>query len=287
MLPCTRICLAGFVALVLTGPSRMQAQTITFNGASADINFFYDSSADTWATVFRAKGTVGQPTTTDATGLTDPFNSSSTPATWPNIVGNIVPGTAGHTGDYVFTTLNINLNTSTTLVVSPVTFYLSPAAGSPFFAPTDPGGGVPDLGIRTRLRENPGPADQFASFNLTLNLASSTFDGNPLTDPGSPHVGLFHWDAFSNPISLINTQTSTLTANFGNFAHVHRNWGFSQYGTYSLAFDIEGVGGTYGPTASGSSFTMNFHVIPEPSTIVLMLGGLGVAWWLRKKRSLP
>jgi hypothetical protein len=285
---------AGICLALVGGPfgSTGKAQAlIDVTGASADVTFYYDSVADTWATVFRAKGTTGQPTTTVASGLTAPFNSISTPATWTGLVGYVEATTPGHTGDYVYTTLTVQLPTVATLNVGPTTFFISPASGSPFFNPTDPGGTVPDIGIRTRLRENEvamgsgsdPAANQFASFDMTLNLSASTWNSLALDDAGAPEVGLFHWDTFNNPVALINTDTSTLTANFGNYAHVHRNWGFSQYGNYSLVFDIAGVGGTYGATASTSSFTMNFNVIPEPSTGILLFGGLGLAALLRKR----
>jgi len=76
---------------------------------------------------------------------------------------------------------------------------------------------------------------------------------------------------------MIDTAASTLTANFGNFAHLHRNFGFSDSGNYLLNFDIAGVGGTYGGSASTGNFSMGFNVtaVPEPATTGLLAAGLG------------
>jgi surface-anchored protein len=247
---------------------------INFSGGGADLTFFYDSQADSWATVFRAKGTAGQPTTAIASGLTSAFNSTSTPATWTGIVGNVVAGTNGHTGDYTFSSLTTSISTSTSILVGSTNYFVAAASGSPFLA-----SGTADLGIRTRLREDEvamGDIDgntesnQFDSFNLVLELGASTFNGNALD--GNAHISLLFWDSFENPIALIDTANSSLTANFGNNAHVHRNWGFSEYGTYELVFDLQGVGGTYGGSASTGTTSMTFEVVPEPATFALISG---------------
>ena len=77
---------------------------------------------------------------------------------------------------------------------------------------------------------------------------------------------------------MIDSANSQLTANFVNFGHFHRNWGFSQSGEYALAFDVQGVGGTYGSTAGTASFVLGFNVtaIPEPSSLTLIAAGAGL-----------
>jgi surface-anchored protein len=271
------------------------AVPITFNGGGADLTFYYDSTDNSWATVFRAKGTEGQPTTATATGLTAPFNSTSTPATWAGTVGNVVPAANGDTGDYTFTTLTTNIATATQRSVTTsgtTTSYYVASASNSTINPTTP---TADLGIRTRLRQNltgtstsvPPATDQFASFNLTLNPAASTFNGSPLVGSGA-FVSLLHWDANSDPVAMIDSAAGLLTANFGNYAHVHRNWGFSQYGEYSLAFNLQGVGGTYGDTAAIGTTTIGFvTAVPEPGTVSLaalgLLGAAGGFRWLRRR----
>ncbi len=275
--------LLALLGILLLAAPRVQAANIVFEDEEGDLTFFYYSVANTWATVFRAKGNAGQPTTTEATGLTAPFNLSSTPATWTGIVGNVVAANNGDTGDYTFTTLTTEVNTATTVALGAVNYLVSSAEGSPFLE-----GAGADLGIRMRLRENFGSGDvnQFASFNLTLNPAASTFNGGPLV--GNANVSLINWDVTETPIAQIDSATGLLTANFGNYEHVHRNWGFSRYGDYSLAFDLVGVGGTYGSTASVGTTTLNFAVaVPEPGTVSLavlgLLGAAGGFRWLRRR----
>jgi len=227
------------------------AGNIQFNGGGADINFFYESAQDRWDVVLRNKGT------TVATGLS-PSNEYAG-----------FTGIVGLGDDYTFSSLTTNIATSQTATVGSTTYLISSATGSPLNAT----GNSPDLGVRTRLREDfgSGVVQQFDDFNLTLNVGASTFNGNPLA--GNAHVSLLHWDLAENPVAMIDTATSQLTGTFENYDHVHRNWGFSEEGVYDLHFDISGVGGAYGATAGTGSFNMEFNVIPEPSTVMLLLAG--------------
>jgi len=278
----------GGLAIATAQPAA-QAQNIVFDAptgsltSGADITWYYESATETWHTVFRAKGTAGQPTTTNVSGLTNPY------AGFTGIVGNQQPAVAGDTGDYLFDTLTLNINTTTQVTVGATNYFIASASGSPLLG----SGFTPDLGIRTRLRENEvalgtGPntaANQFDSFNLTLNLGLSTFNNVALNTLGSPNVSLLFWDAFDDPDPLIDTATNTLTGNFSNYAHVHRNWGFSEYGTYDLVFDIQGVGGTYGATAPIGQTSITFNVVPEPGTGLLLLVGLGAAALVRRRQN--
>ena len=260
----------------------------------ADLTFFYNSVGNTWVTTFRSKGTdVGQPTTTNASGLTTPFTldpTASTPAPWDGIVGVESPNGPDQRGDYLFSSLTTNVLTTKQVQVGAINYFVATASGSPF-NPTTP---TADLGIRTRLRENftdndpnvPPATNQFASFNLTLNPVGSTFNGTRLDQSGA-FVSLLHWSG-NDPVAVIDSAASQLTANFGNYAHVHRNWGFSQYGTYELAFNLEGVGGTYGDTAAIGTTTLGFvAAVPEPGTVSLaalgLLGAAGGFRWLRRR----
>lgn len=274
----TTLLTGAALAVLVHQPVPASASTIVFTNNGADLTFYYNSVADSWATVLRAKGTTGQPTTTGASGLTAPFNSLSTPATWTGIVGNIVPAVNGDTGDYTFTSLNPVFNTTSQVQVGAINYYVSAASGSPFNT------SGADLGIRTRLRESlpdeTPNTNQFDSFNLTLNLGASTFNGNPLGTSGA-FVSLLGWNAFDEPVAMFDSALDQLTANFSNYDHVHRNWGFSEYGSYVLAFDLEGVGGLYGPTASTGSTVVTFDVVPEPSTYALLATALGFGTLLR------
>ncbi len=241
---------------------------INFSGGAADITFFYESQtgpSGTWHTVLREKGT------TVATGLDNSF--------------------AGFTGivdagdDWTFTTLTTSISTTTSVLVGATNYFVAAASGSPFLA-----SGIADLGIRTRLRENEvalgigtnTAANQFDSFNLTLNLGASTFNGDPLA--GNAAVSLLHWNTFDEPLPLIDSANSLLTANFTNWGHIHRNWGFSEYGNYELVFTLQGVGGTYGATASTGSTTLSFEVVPEPATYALFTGLLALGLICYRRR---
>lgn len=256
------------------------AQNIELNGGSADIFFLYNSVADVWNTVFRVK------TSTDATGLTSPFNTTSTPSTWDGILGNSIPSAAGENGDHIYETLTVNLDVTQMLTVDGTDFFYSDANGQ--FTNNVP---TADLGIRIRLREDEVAMgdplgdenlDQFDNFTFTINTELSTFNGVALEDT-SAHVSLFESDTFGNPVALFNSAENELTGTFDNiWTHQHRNWGFSEYGEYSIVLDVRGQGGEYGD--SDHQATIGFNVIPEPSTFALVLVGLGFGGFIRKKR---
>lgn len=264
----------------LTAPA--SAQDINLNSGSGDIFFLYQSELDQWHTVFRAKGTPGEPSTSGATGLTNPFQSFiGAPAG-----AVIVPAQAGDTGDHIYDNLIVNLALTQTVNVGGTDFFFSNASGH--FTNNVP---APDLGIRIRLREdevalgNPEGdplAHQFTNFIFTVNMELSTFNGTPLENT-SAHVSLLAKGDFDVPVPLFNTAEDELTATFNSInTHQHRNWGFSEYGAYALVLDVRGQGGTYGD--SDHQTTINFNVIPEPSTLVLVMMGLGFGSWLRMRR---
>lgn len=258
------LALMGFAAIL----PLLHAQNIVMDGSggSGDIFFLYESAADTWHTVFRAKGTAGEPSTTSASGLTSPF------AGFTGALGTEITATPGNTGDYNFSSLTVNVNTSTTVTIGPTPFFIT--HNGQFQNP-----GAPDLGMRIRLREDQdemdigsGTAvDQFDNFTFSLNNALSTFNGTPLQDT-SAHVAFFGNDGLDNPVVLFNSDQNDLTGTFNNiWTHQHRNWGFSQHGQYAVVLDVQGVGGLYGD--SDHQATINFNVIPEPSTLLLLAGG--------------
>ena len=256
-----RYCLAAGLVLGcgLLPISSARAADIVFTEGEGDVTFFYESQNQTWHTVFREKGE------TTATGLDSPFLGFT--------------GLVGLGTDFNFSSLTTVINTNTSVSSGGTSFFVSSAEGSSIFDE-----GTTDLGIRMRLREDFGTVEnQFGSFNLTLNVAGSTFNGNPLAGSGA-EVSLLSWDAFQNPVPLINTADSLLTANLPNYEHIHRHWGFSEYGTYDLAFDFAGVGGLYGSSAPGGSTRLSFSVVPEPSGLAMI--GLSVGCLaLRRRRS--
>jgi hypothetical protein len=212
-----------------------------------------------------------------ATGLDTPFTG------FTGIVGLTNPST-----DFSFNTLTTKVITNTSVNVGGTDFNVTSASGSPLFGPTSPGA-TADLGIRTRLRENfgSGNVDQFASLKLGLNVGASTFNGNPLGGSGA-HVGLFHWDSPTlpaSPVAQLNSSGGLFATTFGNFEHVHRHWGFSEFGVYDLAFNIDGVGGEFGATSAPGSFRMRFNVVPEPSALALI--GLSIGCFVLRRNRKP
>lgn len=243
---------------------------IEFTGGGADVTFYYESAANRWDVVLRSKGGTDA---TVATGLTSPYTGFT--------------GIVGLGTDFNFNpTLTTSFTTDRFVTLGSTTYAVSRALGSPFNSPSSFANNVsPDLGIRTRLRENEN-ANQFDSFNLTLNLTNSTFNGISLANAGSPAVSLLSWSG-TDAAPMIDSANGQLTANFENYAHVHRNWGFSESGNYVLGFDIAGVGGTHGNTAGAGSFSMGFNVsaVPEPSSLSLIAIGFGLAALRRRRRA--
>lgn len=256
--------------------------TITFTGGnSGDLFFLYDSVADNWVTAFRAKGTEGQPTTTGATGLTNPFNADSTPSTWDGIQGNQATTTAGNTGDYLFNSLQMNVSSAPMQMVNDNNYLITPANGSSIY---NDASSNPDLGIRIRLREDQAAmgigseiVNQFANLRLTLDWDASI---KPL---GAEFV-MFGWDADGPASVLYETAANDLTHDWGIWGHNHWHYGFSEVGDYSLVFNIDGIGGLYGNDDTPSTVSINFNVIPEPSTALLGMLAMA-ALGLRRRRA--
>jgi surface-anchored protein len=182
----------------------------------------------------------------------------------------------------------VNVFSTDTLSLGANNFYYMTASGQ-FTNSAD----TVDLGIRIRLREdqvalgdlNGSTAfDQFENFTFTVDMGLSTFNGTSLLNT-SAHIALMARDSFGDPSALFNTADNELTGTLNNiWTHQHRNWGFSEYGEYSVVLNLTGVGGAYGDTASIGSTTLNFNVIPEPSTLALVLMGLGFGGFLRKQK---
>lgn len=235
------------------------AGTIDFTDGEGDVTFYFQRQAQTWHVVFREKAE------TEATGLDTPFTGFS--------------GIVGLGSDYVFQSLTTNIATSTSVNVGGTDYIVSSADGSPVFDE-----GTADLGIRMRLREDFGSVvNQFDSFNIGLNVGGSTYNGSPLGLSGK-HVSLLGWDLLNNIVPEIDTAGGLFSANYTNWGHFHRHWGFSDYGTYDLVFNIQGVGGAFGNTSAPGSFRMKFVVsVPEPSSLLLMgMSVGGFAFWRRR-----
>lgn len=230
----------------------LAGQTITHSAGQADLTFFYDSDNNTWDVVFRSKGG------TVATGLTNQYPGP------PGGLGGPGSGQA----DWEFTTLNIFVGQAPIINLDGTDFFVTPASGQNYQDATN----APDLGIRTRLREDDlTPPEQFEDFRMTLNLGNSTLPGD---------FALFRFE-LGDPVVLYNTADNDLVHDWPVWGHTHWHWGFTAEGEYSLAFDFQGLGGEYGPSST-DSVVLNFTVIPEPG--ILSLLGLGALGFLGLRR---
>lgn len=220
------------------------ASDITYSGGGGDLTFFYDSGSDAWDIVFREKGD------TQATGLTSQADQSRFGAS---------------PSDFNFNSLTVQLWQPGLLTLNERLYYSSLIS--------DPAGG-PDLGVRTRLRED-SETDQFSRVTISLNLPNSTL-------PANADFAMFGFDPFGDPIVRYETAAGKLSEDWGVWGHTHWHWGFSKPGDYALAFDVQGVL----PDESLSSFgatLITFQVVPEPTTWVLLtLGAIGLMAWRRR-----
>lgn len=220
------------LALLIASSVTASAQEVELTGGAADFTIFYDSGENTFATVLRSKGN------TVATGLTHPY-------------GNPPGGVGGSSDDYIFSELRVILNGAPLFEVDHHDYFISSASGGFFQDPN-----IPDLGIRTRLREGDPAVQQFETLRWTLNLANSEM-------PADAEFVLFGADSLSEePVILIDTEHGVLSHDWPNYGHFHWHWGFSKHGEYKLAFDMEGQGGEHGEANATGNFVINFSVNP-------------------------
>lgn len=220
------------------------ASDITYTGGRADLTYYYDSGSDTWDIVFRAVGDA------QATGLTSQADQTRFGAS---------------PSDFNFDSLTVQLWRPAVLELNERPYYASLIS--------DPDGG-PDLGIRTRLRED-AETDQFTEVTISLNLADSIL-------PANAEFSMFAFDPFGDPIVKYETAAGKLSETWDVWGHTHWHWGFSELGEYTLAFDVQGIL----PDASLSSLgatALKFEVVPEPTTwMLLALGAMGLMAFRRR-----
>jgi hypothetical protein len=234
------------------------SQDILFSGGSGDITWFYNSTNNSWDTVFRQKPS------SVASGLTNSYGNP------PGGVG----GATGNDSDWRFDSLTMQVANPQIRTFNGTNFWTA-GAETP---------GTPDLGVRTRLREldeNNNAVAQFATpdnqlgFLLTLDWANSTrpTDGEFVLYRNVGGTDLVRYD----------TASGLLASEWPSWGHSHWIWGFSRPGDYNLVFNFQGVGGTYGPSSTGT-VNLGFSVVPEPGSCLLMAGA-GMILVTRRRRS--
>lgn len=119
----------------------------------------------------------------------------------------------------------------------------------------------------------------FLGDTLTLSLQS-------VSGPGV--FSLWSTDSFGSVTALMSSSTDpgstapdSLAVPVGS--HSHYGMGFSEEGLYDVTYRIEGILASDGTTTTGTDFTVQYSVIPEPASLSLvLLGGLGL---LRRRRA--
>lgn len=237
---------------------------IVLSGGGADLTFFYDRPNSKFDVVLRTKGS------TDATGLTDPYTAP---------MGAI--GTSS--SDYNFDSLRLN-------VASPQQGMLNGNLYNTIGPSSAAAPGRPDLGLRTRFREqvydfqgNPIPSvtfDQFENVQLTLDWANSV-------KPNGAEFAIWNTDPFGNPNQILfETANGQFATDFPSWGHSHWIYGFSQPGEYELQMGIQGIGGALG-NSSVTPFSFSVTAVPEPMTGGFLAAGLGclaVGRFVRRRR---
>ncbi len=241
-----------FVAIVAISTATSRGE-IVMTGGGADLTFYYNSGNNTFDIVLQTKGN----TIASGSGL-------------DNVYLGPPGGVGGSASNRVFSSLTLDISDANLGMLNTTPFFtIGPA--------NQAAAGRPDLGIRTRFRENATTGtgvsfviDQFASTSLSLDWAGST-------RPSGAQFALWQTDSFGAPTVFIDTAADDLDFSFPAFGHQHFVYGFSQEGEYQLKFDVQGVGGFFGPNSSVGSVLVNFNVaaVPEPATAGLIAAGFG------------
>ena len=130
--------------------------------------------------------------------------------------------------------------------------------------------GVPHVGIGLEELS----AGDWANSEIVITFQSLNFtgsgDGDFVLWTDSPSE-ILHFDSSDGAGDTLNSLAGS---------HVHYNWGFSDPGTYEIAFGISGTHVTDGAQTGGATYT--FQVVPEPSSA--LLAGIGAIALLRRKR---
>lgn len=111
--------------------------------------------------------------------------------------------------------------------------------------------------------------------SLTVSLQSVVGPGN---------FYLWNTDAFGNPVVFMDSASGISDGDrvaVSPGSHAHYNWGFSQPGSYSVLLEASGVHVDEGLVTSGP-VAFQFEVVPEPSTYLLALLGLGSLLAIRR-----
>ena len=105
---------------------------------------------------------------------------------------------------------------------------------------------------------------------VTLTLLSAT---------GPGEFRLWQDDGFGGAIDYLDTLNNVTSFSLTPGSHTHYNWGFTELGIYNLEFEISG---THADDDFQSAFAIFTYAVPEPSSALLGLGGLLLAFRRRR-----
>lgn len=168
--------------------------------------------------------------------------------------GAIINGTRVTAGtEYEPDELIIFVRPTSTTSIGATTYYWLPETEAAAFA-----NNVPFVGIG--LEElNPG---DWVGGTLTLSLLS-------VSGPGS--FRLWQDDGFGGEVDFLNPAASINSFTLAAGSHTHYNWGFTELGDYALEFEISGTHQVDGVQSASATY---FYAVPEPSSALLLLGGM-------------
>jgi hypothetical protein len=247
----------GLLVLLLAAAPQAVGQDIVLTGGSADLTFFWNTNNDQqWDVVFRTKAG------TEASGLTNPYDRQGKQGASAN--------------DFQFDSLLVQVtNPNVGMFNGDGYFTLGPDE--------DVAPGRPDLGFRTRLRDEDsgGIYQQFDSVTVTLDWANSI----------KPTGAEFLVTDETFTTAVLDTKGGAFSFDYANWGHDHLVYGFSQLGDYNLQFTISGDinefdGTNWVPSGNISSRTFNvsFSMVPEPGTLGLLVAGAGCIGLTRRSR---
>lgn len=178
-----------------------------------------------------------------------------------------------------FAGLTLEMNDPLFREVDSILYRVTPAAGTVITNPAIPT--EPEFVIQVGDLSGAGLINAI----LALNVPGSTFTFKdtavalPLGTSGAEFI-MYRDLPASNP-TAISTESSTSAYSLISNSTIAFNLGFSEWGTYNLAFTLIGLDSALNVTTLPISMTV---VVPEPSTYALFFGALALGLVVMARR---